>query len=393
MERHDIDIAIIGGGVIGCAVARELSQRKGSIFLFEKHAAVTKGENQSSRNSGVIHSGIYYDQKTRPEKAALCVEGNRLLYDFCTDHRVPALNTGKLIVATNRHEDGILEQYLFRAQENGVPGVRRISGKTVARREPNVVAISALDVPSAGIVDAPSLVYRLSAIAASNGVELMTASQVVAMKSDGDTIQLTVSYRDGKTDSIRTRIVINAAGVDADEVGRLINPDLPYERDPIKGESYKFYGHKRPELQVMGTNIYPTPERVVTELGSHFTVGVHLTPTFKDLSYPPQLGTTVTVGPKVVPMFDHQGKKAARLDAGIFAQQARRFFPGIREDDLSWHQAGVQARLKNHPDFVIQQDPACAGVIHLLGIDSPGLTASLAIGRRVAQMIHGMGGV
>jgi len=117
----DIDIAIIGGGVVGCAVARELSARHKGVFLFEKNPGITKGENQSSRNSGVIHSGIYYDRETRPQKAALCVEGNRLLYEFCGTHRVPALRTGKLIVATTPEEDEILDVYLARAGENGVP--------------------------------------------------------------------------------------------------------------------------------------------------------------------------------------------------------------------------------------------------------------------------------
>ena len=106
---NDIPIAIIGGGVIGCAVAWELSKVHQGIFLFEKNPGITAGENQSSRNSGVIHSGIYYDQETRPLKAALCVEGNHMLYEFCSRHQVPALKTGKLLVATSDQEDEVLD--------------------------------------------------------------------------------------------------------------------------------------------------------------------------------------------------------------------------------------------------------------------------------------------
>ena len=102
---NKISIAIVGGGVVGCAVAWELSRRFDGIFLFEKNLGITRGENQSSRNSGVIHSGIYYDRETRPLKASLCVMGNRLLYDFCDRYKVPALNTGKLLIANSRDEE------------------------------------------------------------------------------------------------------------------------------------------------------------------------------------------------------------------------------------------------------------------------------------------------
>jgi L-2-hydroxyglutarate oxidase LhgO len=388
MNGTDIDIAIIGGGVIGCAVAWELSKKYERIFLFEKNPGITKGENQSSRNSGVIHSGIYYDCQTRPEKAALCVEGNRFLYDFCERYQVPALNTGKLIVATTPQEDDTLELYLARARENNVPGVRKITGQAVAKREPNVVAVSALDIPSAGIIDAPTLVYRLHTLAEQNGAYFMTETEVTDVKEDGGHNVVTYRYRDGRTEAVRATVVVNAAGVEADRIARMMNPKSVYERDPIKGESYKYYSDKRPELKIFGTNVYPTPEVVVTKHGRHFTVGVHLTPTFEDLSYPPRIGTTVTVGPKVVAAENNQGQETERIGAEFMADRVRRFFPALQASDLIWHQAGIQARLKGHPDFIIAPDSIAPNVVHLLGIDSPGLTASLAIGRRAAQWVE-----
>lgn len=388
---NDILIAIVGGGVIGCAVARELSRNYEGIFLFEKNPGITKGENQSSRNSGVIHSGIYYDQETRPQKAALCVEGNKLLYDFCSRYKVPALKTGKLVVATSEEEEDVLDGYLHRAVQNRVPGVKRISGPEARELEPNVRAKSALLISTAGIVEPTSLVYRLHALASKKGVRFMTGTEVVGFEGDGDFTRLNISYPDGKMDQVRARVTINAAGVDTDRIARLMNTHSSYELDPVRGESYKFYGHKRPELKLAGMNIYPTPESVVTPHGLHFTVGVHLTPTFGDFSYPPTLASTVTVGPRLVPVEDRDAWSGPPAAAKIFAERVCPFFPGVREEDLIWHQAGLQARLKAHPDFVIEADTVHTNFINLLGIDSPGLTACLAIARMVREMVGKLG--
>ena len=384
---NDIEIAIIGGGVIGCAVAWELSRYADQIFLFEKNPGITQGENQSSRNSGVIHSGVYYDQETRPLKASLCVAGNRLLYDFCENYKVPAVKTGKLIVATDEREEEVLDIYLERAGGNGVPEVEKISGPEAEKREPNVRARAALLVPSAGIVDPASLVYRLHALASQEGVQFMTATQIIELEKDEALTLLSIKYPDGQTDQVRAKVVINAAGIEADRVARLINPDSPYELDPVRGESYKFYGHRRAELKLRGMNVYPTPESVITPHGRHFTVGVHLTPTFEDLSWPSTLGSTITVGPKLVPVENREVWTGNPTPAKVFSEKARSYFPGLRDEDLEWHQAGMQARLKKHPDFVIEADHTHRGFINLLGIDSPGLTACLAIARETGKLV------
>ena len=387
---YEINIAIVGGGVIGCAVAWELSKQHKDIFLFEKNPGITQGENQSSRNSGVIHSGIYYDQETRPQKASLCVEGNSLLYDFCSRYRVPALKTGKLMVATSQEEEEILDFYLKRAGQNNVPGVERISSSRVEKLEPNIAAKSGLIIPSAGIVDPFALVYMLHTLSSQKSVQFMNNTEIIGFENDKDHILVHIRYADGKTDAIRSRAVINAAGIDSDIVARLFNERSSYELDPVRGESYKFYSNKRPELNLKSMNIYPTPELVLTPHGQHFTVGVHLTPTFQDTSYPPALGTTVTIGPKLVPVHDRTDQQVQTVPAKIFADKVLPFFPGIKEDDLIWHQAGLQARLKGNPDFVIEQDPIQPNFINLLGIDSPGLTSCLAIARRAGEIVDGI---
>jgi glycerol-3-phosphate dehydrogenase len=293
-------------------------------------------------------------------------------------------------VATTAEEDSILDLYLERAKENGLSGVKKIKGPLVRELEPNVRAESALMVPSAGIVEPSSLVYRLHALAQQGGTQFMVETEVMDLYSDGDWIELTVRYRDGAIDKIRAMAVINAAGVDADRMARLFNHSSPYELDPVRGESYKFYAHKRPELNLAGMNIYPTPESVITPSGRHFTVGIHLTPTFADVSWPSALGSTITIGPKLVPLEDRNAKTGNWSPAKIFVEKVRPFFPGLREEDLIWHQAGVQARLKNCADFVIRADPQYPHFINLLGIDSPGLTAALAIARQVARMVDGL---
>lgn len=381
-----VPFAVIGGGVVGCAVALALSDRCDNVFLFEKNPGITRGENQSSRNSGVIHSGIYYDAATRPLKAALCVAGNRRLYRFCEDHRVPALQTGKLIVATRTEEEAVLDLYLERARQNGVPGVQRIPAGRVREMEPNVTARSALWVPSAGIVDPISLVYRLHTLAEQGGAHFLTGTEVIGLRVQEQGVEVSFRYPDGQADRVLAAFVINAAGVEADRVARMLDPDSPYELDPVRGESYLFYGHRRPDLRVYGRNIYPTPEAVETPHGRHFTVGIHLTPTFEDLSHPPVMGTTITIGPRLVPATDRDDRQGVPEPPDVFVDRVRAYFPGLRTEDLVWHQAGLQARLKGAPDFVIHQDPSVPNAVHLLGIDSPGLTACLSLARRVADL-------
>ncbi len=383
----DIQVAIIGGGVIGCAVARELSQYYDNIFVFEKNPGITQGENQSSRNSGVIHSGIYYDQSTRPNKAILCVSGNPMLYDFCTQHKVPALKTGKLITASFE-EEGTLNIYLERARQNSVPGVEKITAQKIRDLEPNVKANAALMVPTAGIIDPAALIYRLYTLASLAGVSFITGTEVIGLEKTGDQISLKILYPDGKKDLVQAEAVINAAGINADQLARMFNPASPYVVDLVKGETYKFYAHKRPELELRGMNVYPTPEIVVTPHDRHFTVGIHLTPTFKDTSFPPSLGSTVTVGPKLVPANPEEKNLIPVSPPGLFADKAGLFFPGLKEEDLLWHQAGIQARLRDYPDFVISADKSHPYFINLLGIDSPGLTSCLSIAARVRELLN-----
>jgi glycerol-3-phosphate dehydrogenase len=174
-----INIAIIGGGIIGCCVAHELAKYRDDIYVFEKNPGVTKGENQSSRNSGVLHAGIYYEQDIRPLKGRLCVEGNRMWSEFASQHGLPCKQTGKLMVANDEAESNILEKYLLQAEANSVPGVRKISAAEVRKLEPNVYAHSALLIPTSGIVDPTALLRQVYASASNLGAIFMPETEVV----------------------------------------------------------------------------------------------------------------------------------------------------------------------------------------------------------------------
>jgi len=383
----DVEIAVIGGGVVGCSVAWVLSETFDNIFLFERNPGIGKGENQSSRNSGVVHAGIYYDRETRPLKARLCVEGNRLLYDFCRKYDVPAVRTGKLVVACTQEEEPILDFYLERARENGVDGCRLISGSEIRSLEPNVRGVSALFVPSSGIVEPTALVRKLAALAENRGVQFMVGTRVTGIVSESDAFCLAIRYKDGNTDSFIARRLVNAAGVDADSVARMIDPAYPVTLDPVRGEWTLFYRNRRPGLFMNGMNVYPVPTRVDTPHGTHFTVGVHLTPTFDAAGGSHLIGDTVIVGPWLGPVSDSRDVSGNLKPPDFFHPFVHPFFPELLKTDLNLHQTGIQARLSGYPDFLLHRDARMPGAVHLLGIDSPGLTACPALAREVQRMM------
>jgi glycerol-3-phosphate dehydrogenase len=294
-----INIAIIGGGIIGCCVALELATEQEDIYVFEKNPGITKGENQSSRNSGVLHAGIYYEQDIRPLKGRLCIEGNRLWCEFAQKYQLACKQTGKLMVANDEAESHIVEKYILQAEANGVPGVRKIGADEVKKLEPNVCAHSALLIPTSGIVDPTALLRQVYASAGNRGAIFISETEVVGLElSDGEVI-IHIRYRDGHQDRIRANTVINAAGVHAVDIARMIDPQIPIKPALIRGDSYKFYRNRRPQLFLRKMNVYPTPIVVDSPTGQHLTVGVHLTPTFDIIGNEISIGDTVTVGPKL----------------------------------------------------------------------------------------------
>ena len=380
-----IDTAIVGGGVVGCWLALEFARRGEGVFLFEKNPGITQGENQSSRNSGVLHAGINYDQESRPLKARLCVEGNRLWYEFCGQYGLPCRKTGKLMVAWTEDQIPLLEEYLRRGRVNGVPEVRMISGGEISELEPNVKGLAGLLVPSSGIIEPTRATYQVHALASNLGVQFLTQTRVLNIFKSKHGPALRIHYRDGAEETVVCRRVINSAGVDAVDLARTIDPSLSVIPALVRGDSMKFCRTRRPGLFANGMNIYPTPVVAQTPWGPQHTVGVHLTPTFDLEDGEWIIGNTVTVGPKLVPVSHLEDYTSPSPAPGVFIADLP-FFPDLTEDDLEPHQGGIQARLTDHPDFLITRDRTCPNVIHLLGIDSPGLTSAPAIARMVFEM-------
>jgi L-2-hydroxyglutarate oxidase LhgO len=382
-----IQIAIIGGGIVGCCVALELSKDREDVYVFEKNPGITKGENQSSRNSGVLHAGIYYEQDLRPLKARLCVEGNRLWYEFARKHQLPCEQTGKLMVANDEAEDRILDHYLQQANTNRVPGVRKIGADEIRQLEPNVRAHSALLVPSSGIVDPTALLHQVYASASNRGAIFMAETEVVDLELSRVGVMVHLRYRDGHQDRILANTVINTAGVHAVAVARMVDPQIPISPALIRGDSLKFYRNRRPKLFLRGMNVYPTPIVVDSPTGRHHTVGVHLTPTFDVIGGKMVIGDTVTVGPKLIAVSHFEDYKSTPVPPPEMFLENMTFFPDLKAADLEYHQGGIQARLDGYHDFYIRMDRNTSRVIHLLGIDSPGLTAAPAIAKYVARLL------
>ncbi|MGC8658400.1 MAG: NAD(P)/FAD-dependent oxidoreductase [Desulfomonilaceae bacterium] len=379
-----IGVAIIGGGVVGCWIALELSRTQKEIFLFEKNAGITRGENQSSRNSGVNHAGINYDTLTRPLKARFCVEGNRLWHEFCTRYALPYFRVGKIMVATNKKEDEKLDLHLKRSIENRVPGVRRISRKELHELEPNVRAISALLIPTSGVFEPTSLVRQVYFLASNQGVQFMVGTEVIDLAVEGGNPLIKIRYRDGNVDWVKPEKLVNAAGVDAVNLARMVDNNFPLKTALIRGDSMKFRRGARQELEYNGTNIYPTPKTIQTPFGLQHTVGVHLTPMFDYVDGKIQIGDTVMVGPKLTQVKSQHDYITPMVEPGEFIQHTS-FFPGLKASDLTPNFGGIQARLNGHPDFFIGRDRGCDKIIHLAGIDSPGFTSAPAIARYVRE--------
>jgi L-2-hydroxyglutarate oxidase LhgO len=397
-----VKITIIGAGVIGCAIAYQLSKKYNEIFVIEKNPKVT-AENQSSRNSGVIHAGIYYPKDESPLKAKFCVEGNRMLYDFCQEFDVPFKKTGKLVMATEEWELDYLQDSFQIAMQNGVPGGKIISAEEARKMEPNIHCLQAAHFPTSGIVEPTQLVYRLYTLASQKGVYFLTQTEVVDIKPKNGYFE--VATKSGNNSEIfETEILINSTGLYSDEIGRMIDPDCPFQVFPVRGEMAKFYKSRRENIFHAGMNLYPVPHPLDSdgkklvipydEFQKLFkakkvlkTVGAHLTPTFDLIDGRYEIGNTVTIGPATKGVSDKEDYTYDLYPPDYYFELVHPFFPNLKIEDIALHQTGIQAKLKNQFDWVIEPDEKHPNCIQLIGIDSPGLTACLAIGEYVAELM------
>jgi L-2-hydroxyglutarate oxidase LhgO len=366
------NILIIGGGVVGCAVAHALSARWQDVFLVEKFPKL--GMATSSRNSGVNHSGIYYPRNSL--KARHCVEGNRLTYEFCEKHNVPFRHCGKLVVAADAHEEVELGSLKKRGEDNGVEGLRLIGADETRKREPHIKGVAALDVPSTGIVSAEELVHAYARVATAQGANIVTHAQVVSLEPSGEIIRVGLKIgdeEDSQEENIDARCVVNAAGLFADEVAAMLG-NHSWRIYPVRGEYCEVRG---PRSSLINNLVYPLPHADGLSLGVHFTK---------------TLWGTFLLGPTASYVEGKDNYEKDRLPIAAFAESAKTLLPEIEERDLQLGYSGLRPKLvppdhKGIADFVITRDPHVPQAIQLVGIESPGLTAAPAIANHVAQLV------
>lgn len=363
-------MVIIGGGVVGCAVAMEVAAEFDDVFLLEEMPQL--GMGASSRNSGVIHSGIYYPPGSR--KARHCVEGNRLTYEFCARHGVQHRHTGKIVVAATTGQEPELEALMRRGEENGVTGLRLIDRKTLQAREPHIEGRAALEVPSSGLVMSEELVKAYARLAGERGASVLTHAKVSALAPTGSGVRVT-----SKRGTIVARAMVNCAGLFADEVAALTG-FTRYRIQPVRGDYCEAVPTK---AHLVHSLVYPLPEAGI------YSLGVHLTKT---------LWGTLLVGPTARPVASKTDYESDRVPVAEFARGARELLPEITEADLRPAYSGIRAKLgspggaKAHPkepaDFVVERDPKVPCVIHMIGIESPGLTAAWPLAKEVAGLVR-----
>jgi len=308
-----------------------------------------------------------------------------MLYDFCERHNVPHLRCGKLVVATSEKDLQNLEYYMTQAEANGIEA-RLLGREEVTDMEPNVRAIGAIHLPSAGVVEPTRLVYSLFTLASNNGAHFLTNTELKAIRMRPEGFELAVHHRDGEENKFLSGKVVNSAGLYADEVARMLDHESPYRVDPLRGEFARFYVRKRPDLMFCA-NVYPAPLKVELPTGSYWTVATHITPTIEtsaDGSW--AVGPAAIVGPLNIPAKGKEDFNGEFKPMGEYFKEVSPYFPGIRESDLEPQHAGVLAVLAGHTDWLISRPHP--GFINLLGMSSPALSACLALADYVCRLVR-----
>lgn len=371
----DADVVVVGAGVVGLASAAELSRAGLSVVVAERHPG--PGRETSSRNSQVLHAGLYYPPGSR--KARLCVAGNRTLAAFCETHGVPFRRTGKWLLALEGGEEERLAQIVATGRENGAL-LEEVPLARFREEEPHVRATAAVLSPATGILDVHGLFRTLGAIAEENGALFAFRHVLKAAAPARGGYELVFDDPSGDEVRLSTPRVVNVAGLDADVVAALPGLDVDaagYRQTWTKGSYFRVRSSRRHLARRL---LYPVmPHGYGSVLGIHLTV---------------DLDGELKLGPDVEPLSERRADYSVdESRRGAFLAAARRYLPSLDEDDLSPDQSGIRARLQaiDAPfrDFVVveESERGLPGWVNLVGIESPGLTCCLELAREVRELL------
>jgi len=371
---NSYDVGIVGAGVVGCAIARELAHQRLArplrIIVFEKHDGV--GEESSGRNSGVLHSGIH--ERPFSLKERLAREGSALAVSYASRHGIPLLRTGMVIAMSWEdirrglwREMSTLRRLWFNAWRTKTK-VAFMTPSGLRAWEPNLCAFCGIVIPSVSVIDSLAFVRSLRTDAEANGVEFAFNNQVIAIEVDATDYVVTTNRQ-----RLRAKCLINAAGLHADEVAALAPHIRNYIIRPLRGEYYEVLTVNKKTLT--GRLVYPA-------LPPHAPgKGIHLSP---------RPNGQLFVGPNAVPIENKTDYTSRKTPPGLFIQALQKFLPALEERDLRWAYSGIRACVMTEnggkSDFIIAADCESPPLINLVGIESPGLSAALAIARYVREL-------
>ena len=370
-----VDIIIIGAGVLGLAIAERLSSRGKEIIVVERHDGF--GREASSRNSEVIHAGLYYPKDSL--KARLCVEGNRMLYSLCEQKEIQYQKTGKIVIAGSEDEVEKVNNLYEQGKANGVEGLRLLNKSEINKMEPLVNCIAGLYSPETGIFDSHGLMRYLEQASKSNGAILAYNCEVKGISRDNGNFIIDICDADGELLQLQSHFLVNAAGLSSDKIAEMAGIDIDaadYRLHPCKGEYFSLSNRHKGKLKYL---IYPEPTSI--------SLGIH---TVCDLNGSVKLGPNAFYVDKIDYDVDlsHQEEFYSRI---------YRFLSFIEYNDLSPDMAGIRAKLQKEDgefrDFVIADESVkgVPGLINLIGIESPGLTSCLAIAEKVENLMENTG--
>lgn len=391
-------MCVVGGGLIGLAAARALVDRVDglSLAVLDKEDAVAR--HQSSHNSGVVHSGLYY--KPGSLKARLCVEGRNAVYELCETEGIAYERSGKLVIATDQSELAALDELERRGNANGLRGIRRVGADEIREFEPEATGIAALHVPEAGVADFPAIAKHHAAKLRQAGAEIITDAEVAAISHTSEGVSLVAGDR-----HFSARIMVNCAGLHSDRVAALAGVRAGVRIVPFRGEYYRLTDEASSLVRKL---IYPVPDPRFPFLGVHFTR---------------RIDGSVEVGPNAVLALGREHYRGVKPDwselrsilayrgfrklalrhwrsgsaellnsrsTRLYARLARRLVPALKREHLVAGGAGVRAQAVDAAgnlvdDFVIEKT---GNTVHVLNAPSPGATANIAIGRYIAGEVE-----